>query len=135
MIRAESGYHRMGRVPNRIDRRLTYLLMAGLVLIAASCGPGRLTAPGQDSGKGTEREAQTSGPCIDLNSATAEELTTLPGIGAVLSARIVEYRQRNGPFRRPEDIIIINGISERKFRRLAGLVCVRNPDSSGQHPD
>lgn len=63
-------------------------------------------------------------PCINLNTATAEELTGLPKVGEVLARRIIEHRERNGPFRRPQDIIIIDGFSERKYRALAPLVCV-----------
>jgi competence protein ComEA len=48
----------------------------------------------------------------------------LPGIGEVMSRKIIEHRERHGPFRRPEEIIIIEGFSERKYRALAGLVCV-----------
>ena len=63
--------------------------------------------------------------CINLNLATAEQLMQLPGIGEVMSQRIIEYRKRHGPFRRPEEIIIIEGFSERKYRAVADLVCVR----------
>ncbi|MFP5264883.1 MAG: ComEA family DNA-binding protein [Blastocatellia bacterium] len=63
--------------------------------------------------------------CVNLNAATSDELMRLPGIGEVMSRKIIEYRERHGPFRRPEEIIIVEGFSERKYRRLAGLVCVR----------
>lgn len=62
--------------------------------------------------------------CINLNTATGEELMRLPGIGEATSRKIIEYRERHGPFRRPEEIIIIEGFSERKYRALAGLICV-----------
>ena len=70
-------------------------------------------------------EGQALPSCINLNLATAEQLMRLPGIGEVMSQRIVEYRKRHGPFRRPEEIIIIEGFSERKYRAVADLVCVR----------
>ncbi|HKS42140.1 MAG TPA: helix-hairpin-helix domain-containing protein, partial [Blastocatellia bacterium] len=57
-------------------------------------------------------------------TATAEELIGLPGICEVLSRKIIEYRERNGPFRRSEEIIIIEGFSEKKYRAIADLVCV-----------
>jgi competence protein ComEA len=62
--------------------------------------------------------------CINLNLATAEQLMQLPGIGEVMSQRIIEYRKRHGPFRRPEEIIIIEGFSERKYRAVADQICV-----------
>ena len=70
-------------------------------------------------------KGQASPSCINLNLATVEQLMQLPGIGEVMSQRIIEYRKRHGPFRRPEEIIILEGFSERKYRAVADLVCVR----------
>jgi competence ComEA-like helix-hairpin-helix protein len=87
---------------------------------------------GQDaattSAAGTDADKPTAGDeraCIDLNSATADELMMLPGVGKVTAAKIIEFRERHGPFRRPQDIIIIHGLSERKYRKLADFVCAR----------
>ena len=63
-------------------------------------------------------------PCLDLNKATAEELIRLPGVGEVMARRIVDYRRQHGPLRRPQEIIIVEGFSERKYRAIAELVCV-----------
>jgi competence protein ComEA len=63
-------------------------------------------------------------PCVNLNTASIEELIELPGIGDVMGRRIVEHRERHGPFRRPEEIIIIEGFSEQKYRPLVGLICI-----------
>jgi competence ComEA-like helix-hairpin-helix protein len=63
-------------------------------------------------------------PCLNLNIATAEELIRLPGIGDVMARRIIEYRKRQGRFRRPEEIIIIEGFSEVKYRAIAPMICV-----------
>ncbi len=49
---------------------------------------------------------------------------TLAGVGEVMARKIIEYREQNGPFRRPQDIIIIDGFSERKYRDIAHLICV-----------
>ncbi len=43
---------------------------------------------------------------IDINKASAEELVQLKGIGPKIAERIVEYRDKNGPFKKPEDIMI-----------------------------
>jgi len=48
----------------------------------------------------------------------------LPGIGEVLAARIVDYREQHGAFRRPQEIIIIEGMSERRYRKFAARICV-----------
>ena len=49
---------------------------------------------------------------IDLNSAAAEELALLPGIGPSLALRIIEYRETYGPFSRLEDLLDVSGIGE-----------------------
>ncbi len=59
---------------------------------------------------------------VDLNLATADELTSLPGIGPSLAAAIVEHRERDGPFGVPGDVRDVPGIGEATFQRLAPLV-------------
>ncbi|MCA1567550.1 MAG: helix-hairpin-helix domain-containing protein [Acidobacteria bacterium] len=61
---------------------------------------------------------------INLNTASREELERLPGIGEGLAARIVEHRERHGAFRRVEHLIIVRGISERRFAELRAFVTV-----------
>ena len=61
---------------------------------------------------------------INLNTASANELETLPGIGKSLAERIIEHREKFGPFRRPEHLIIVRGISDKRFRALRDLVTV-----------
>jgi len=55
---------------------------------------------------------------VSINRATREELEKLPGIGPALAARIVGQRERYGPFRRAENLLLVRGISERRFRQL-----------------
>jgi competence protein ComEA len=57
-----------------------------------------------------------------LNSATAEELEKLPHIGPKLARDIIEFRNRNGPFRRVEHLLLIDGISESKFREVRPFI-------------
>jgi len=61
---------------------------------------------------------------ININTASVNELETLPGIGKSLAERIVEQRQKFGPFRRPEHLIIVRGISDKRFRALQDLITV-----------
>jgi len=59
---------------------------------------------------------------ININCASAQELERLPAIGKVVAERIVEHRQAYGSFRRAEHIMMVRGISERKFLSLRSLI-------------
>jgi len=67
---------------------------------------------------------QRTNQLININTASANELETLPGIGKGLAQRIIDHRERFGPFRRPEHLIIVRGISDKRFRALRDLVTV-----------
>ena len=74
------------------------------------------------SGEGKSDEA---GGLLNLNTATAAELETLPGIGAVLAQRIVDYRTEHGPFSAVEDIMKVSGIGDKKYEAIESLITVR----------
>jgi competence protein ComEA len=59
---------------------------------------------------------------ININTATSEELEALPGVGEVIATRIVEYREQNGPFRSVDDLIHVEGISDRVIDEMRELV-------------
>jgi competence protein ComEA len=65
-----------------------------------------------------------SGP-VDLNTADAALLDTLPGIGPSTAAKIVTDRESNGPFASVEDLGRVSGIGPKKIEQLEGLACVR----------
>ncbi len=65
---------------------------------------------------------------LDLNSATAEELTALSGIGPQLARRIVAYREERGPFILPEEVVSINGIGPNTFEQFAPHVTAKIPE-------
>lgn len=69
---------------------------------------------------------------LDLNTATREELDTLPGIGPVLAGRIIEFREKRGGFRRVEELLAIEGISERLWQELRTLVVVPGPGKADE---
>ncbi len=66
-------------------------------------------------------------PKMDLNTATLSQLNSLPGIGPVIAERILELREKSGPFKRIEDLMNIRGIGEKKFLKLKDLITVKPP--------
>ena len=64
----------------------------------------------------------TGGTRININTASAEALETLPGIGPTLAQRIVAYRQANGPFSAVQDIMAVSGIGPAVFAQIGDLI-------------
>ncbi len=95
-----------------------------LVLVCAGAACVRLPQAARvgDAPNGNEREVVTSTARLDINTATPAELERLPGIGPALAARIVAHRTRYGPFRRAEHLVIVPGISERRFANLRPFI-------------
>jgi competence ComEA-like helix-hairpin-helix protein len=61
---------------------------------------------------------------ININTASVEELQRLPSVGPALASRIVEHRRRHGPFKRPQDVVIVRGMGAKLYRRIAHLIRV-----------
>ncbi len=71
--------------------------------------------------KNSFSSSQTA-PRVNVNTASRAELEKLPGIGAGLAARIIAHREQFGAFRRAEHLIVVRGISERRFLALREFV-------------
>ncbi|SHG02779.1 comEA protein [Desulfacinum infernum DSM 9756] len=61
---------------------------------------------------------------VNINTADAEQLQSLPGIGPAIAQRIVEYRTQNGPFKQKEDIQNVQGIGPKKYEAIKDLITV-----------
>ena len=61
---------------------------------------------------------------LNLNTATVAQLEALPGVGKATAERIIEYRQKNGGFKRIEDLMNVRGIGEKSFLTLKPLIMV-----------
>lgn len=59
---------------------------------------------------------------INLNTASAAELMRLPYVGQAVASRILTHRQKHGNFKRPQDLIIIKGLSAKRYRQIAHLI-------------
>ena len=72
----------------------------------------------------TASEAAEEG-LVNINTASAEELCTLPGIGASRAADIVRYREKNGAFQTKEDIMKVSGIKQNAYDKLCDRITVQ----------
>jgi competence protein ComEA len=82
------------------------------------------TVQGLPAGTVVTPAAPSSGGPLNLNTATAAELETLPGIGPSLAQRIVDYRTEHGPFDSIEAVTDVPGIGEGKFEAIKDLITV-----------
>ena len=89
------------------------------VLMPSRAGPGSAVAAG------AEASVSAHPPPVDLNTATAEQLDALPGIGPVTAQKIVAYREAHGPFTSLDSLDAIPGIGPARIASLRGLVVQR----------
>jgi competence protein ComEA len=68
--------------------------------------------------------ASPAGTLININTASQDELDTLPGIGPVTAQKIIAYRETYGPFATVEDIIKVSGIGPSTFERIKDRITV-----------
>ena len=101
-----------------LARWVTHATLGVALLAAPGIGTlaGPMAAPGQ--------EVQAPAQPLDLNAATAEALVTIPGIGAVMAERIVQWRQEHGPFQSVDDLMKVKGIGEKTLEKLRPYVRV-----------
>lgn len=93
-------------------RRLAFTLMLGMLLVTgAPLAQAAPEAPAADT------SAAASAP-VNLNSATAEELQTLRGVGPKTAELIVQWREEEGPFQSVDQLLAIKGIGEKTLARL-----------------
>lgn len=83
----------------RISLTMVVLVAIGFMMVAV--------AGAQDKGM---KKTKINTAVVNLNTATAEELEQVKGIGPKLAEKIIEYRKTNGPFKRAEDIVNVQGI-------------------------
>lgn len=84
-----------------------------------------LTTPTQEApaAEAIEETAVISFP-ISINQAGKEELMALPGIGDVLAERILAYRQENGDFRSPEELLNVEGIGKKRLEEILDFITI-----------
>jgi competence ComEA-like helix-hairpin-helix protein len=106
-------------------RSLCFLLLACVMLISSSSCVKSPRRTFQAGGQISPLVVQTQAPnttLININLASPEELEKLPGIGRGLAARIIAHRKEYGRFRRAEHLMMVRGISERRFHAVRASI-------------
>ena len=78
----------------------------------------RTPEPVQSISVGENKQELLSGEKININTASSAELERIPGIGPVLSGRIVEYREQNGDFTSLQELVKVKGIGEKSLAKM-----------------
>ncbi len=98
------------------------LIVLGLVLALSPLV--RASAQGQSAAPATTPAPARAVSVVNLNTATVAQLETLPGIGAKTAARIIEYRQKAGGFKKIEELMNVRGVGEKSFLKLKPYITV-----------
>ena len=98
--------------------RLLFVVL-GLLAIAVAVPAAQKPAPAAK-----HASAATTASPVNLKTATQAQLEALPGIGPSAAQRILDYRQKNGSFRKIEDLMNVKGIGEKSFLKLKPLITV-----------
>jgi competence protein ComEA len=100
----------------KLDRIVALALALALTLSAGVASAAAKPAP---TGK------------VNINSASVEQLSTLPGVGAKLAARIVEHRQKSGGFKSVQELMNVKGVGEKNFEKLQPYLTVGEAPKTG----
>ena len=104
---------------------MTRMMMAIVLVLGLTA----TTAVAQETARGSRpaAAAATAGTPVNLNTANVAQLETLPGVGKATAERILEYRQKNGGFKKIEDLMNVRGIGEKSFLKMKPLITVTAP--------
>jgi competence protein ComEA len=109
------------KVLTKEDRMFRQCLPALAIVSLFAVAPTPSAA--QTSHPSSSKAAVTSA-IVNINTASASDLEALPGIGAKTAARIVEYRQKNGPFKKIEELMNVRGVGEKNFLKLKPQITI-----------
>jgi competence protein ComEA len=97
--------------------RSALVLVAALVFVSSPLAAQRVAKPPVTA-------TVVSTEVVNLNSATAAQIATLPGIGPKTADLVVQYRVKNGPFKKIEEIMNVRGVGEKSFLKIKDRLTV-----------
>jgi competence protein ComEA len=100
-----------------------FSFVVSLLVLLASVGAGAAQEK-PAAGKAAAKPAAAATSPLNLNTATVAQLETLPGIGARTAQAIVDHRQKNGSFKKIEELMNIKGIGEKSFLKLKPMITI-----------
>lgn len=109
--------------------RITANVVAAAILASGSIALAQPVHP-QSTAQAQTTQAPAQPAPVNLNTATKADLEKLPGIGPSMAQRILDYRQKNGSFKKVEELMNIQGIGEKSFLKLKALITVTPPKTS-----
>ena len=107
---------------------MTRILIAAIFGIAVSAAAASAQNTATTPKAAATATATATAP-VNLNTATAEQLATIPGVGQKMAERIIDYRQKNGGFKKVEDLMNVSGVGEKSFLKMKPLITVTAPKS------
>ena len=106
-------FNNSGRIVNKSHLKI---LMSSILLLNG-CGSEIKKSPTV-----LNNDTKITENALNLNTAAAHELEKLPHVGDELAKKIIEHREKYGKFRRVEHLILVRGMSDKKFRQLQNLI-------------
>ena len=100
-------------------------LVAAVALVVMVAVPSLVAAQAKAAPQTSAKPPVTG--TININTASAADLQRLPGIGAKTAGRVIEYRQKNGPFKKVEELMNVRGVGEKNFLKLKNQISVGAP--------
>ena len=105
---------------------LAALVFASSPLVAQPAAP-KPQGGGGRAAKPAVTATVVSTEVVNLNSATAAQIAALPGIGVKTAELVVQYRRKNGPFKKIEEVMNVRGIGEKSFLKIKDRLTVAAP--------
>jgi competence protein ComEA len=94
-----------------------FLLLVFIGLLTVNC-----TQKDNQKVLSPEKSFEMSEIAVNINTASLEELQKIPNVGAKTAAKIIEHREKFGSFRKPEHLLLIDRISDTRFREMRNLI-------------